>query len=87
MDDYIQDDKEVDIFADLDDENEDDIILSHRESRPSIFQINNNLPLPPLPDDIQPSDNVNAPSKIGEISENQDIDHLQNFKKKSINSK
>ena len=87
MDDYIKDDNEVDIFASLDDDNDDDILVGHRESRPSIFQLNNKLPLPPLPDDIDPSDNVNVQSKIGEISENPDIDHLQNFKEKSMNLK
>jgi len=86
MDDYLQDDDEKDIFGDLDDENDDDRLLSHRESRPSIFQLNNNLPIPPLPDDNEQSENDNDTSKSGEGSENQDIDYLKKFKASTMDS-
>ena len=74
MEGYLQDDDEKDIFENIDDDNDDDILLSHRDSRPSIFQLNKDLPIPPFPDDNEQLENDN------------DIDYLQEFKGNSRNS-
>jgi hypothetical protein len=86
MEGYLQDDDEKDIFENIDDDNDDDILLSHRDSRPSIFQLNKDLPIPPFPDDNEQLENDNDTSKNGEENENKDIDYLQKFKGNSRNS-
>jgi len=71
-----------DIFGGLDD----DQIEAHRESRPSIFQLNNNFPSAPFPEEFVQQEDKDAPEiKIEEGSENKNIDHHQNLNGNSKN--
>jgi len=80
-----------DIFGGLDDDNgDDDYVEAHRESRQSVFQINNNCPSAPFPDKSPKPNNKPAPEikKIDDINKEENIPKSQEpdlIKKDSLN--
>ena len=81
-----EEENDKDIFGGLDDDIDDDQIEAHRESRPSIFQFNNNYPSAPFAEElVQPEDKGAPEIKIEEGSENKNIDYHQNLNGNSKN--
>jgi len=67
---------DVDIFGGLDDDNGEDNIEAHRESRHSVFHFNNNCPSEPFPGEISQSKNQSHPEiKIEKENENANNHH------------
>jgi len=63
---------------------DDDKVVSHGESRPNVFQFNNNCPS--LPEELVHLENKGTPeAKNGEGSENKNIEHHQNLNGNSKN--